>query len=843
MQINNQQLSSSNQLQTTTTDKLLELKQGELYRAQIKERISDSEAIIQIRGKEVLARFEGGVPSGEKVTVQVTGQTTGLTTRTKDTAITVKTIPEPNQNNQTESKALQELGVSQKDSSELKQAVKMLLDKGVTLTKESVQELRAFFEKSPGTSEQKLETIKALANKNLEVIPAHLRAVHEALHGRPVNEVIRDIINELNADFKDLPKEIRELINRVKNRDDIENIKRLLKANVPLDKIRNYITTILEKAQAVNFKINIDVDADQVSDAKPSLIELLKNLTKELQKETNLTKGLLQLQDELNKNEALTSVKKLEDSIQKALELYNRGRELGARQEIGAALAALVKEVNEHQAEYKTNTQQSMQQDTHQINHHNSQHPGQQSTTQSAQSNAQQSTMQSELPNTHQSAQQTTQTNIQQNTQNIEQQNTQQNGQQPNTIQNTYEINDQMQAGFQLDSKDLIVTRVTQKLAELTHEFRELKRDITRNLDNIQRLIEQSKTSSQQARQLLESTIKKLDNAILKSDIMLFTDMKTEKDLLKASGQLAEAKKLLAKGEQGKALEIVQNVKSALDKINFKPSDTKVMHFVSKEFLSASTNSATTLTSQMTELFSRTQLTEPSARQIYEMLRSYGLNHENELANKLIFKQGEGAQNHQQSQQQQQDINQQNMKALLMKLLRGELEGQNGKTMQMAEQALSNITGQQLLSKSEANTNLQTLYYNLPFILEDQVEKLQVYVNSRNKEQQMDWENCSLYFLIETKKLGEVGILINSTDRNLSVTLKNDKVDFKQKMEPLVEATKERLKEIGYNVGNILFTKMTEVKKENNNRMNINNTKEPIASQPIFTEKGLDFKI
>ena len=55
------------------------------------------------------------------------------------------------------------------------------------------------------------------------------------------------------------------------------------------------------------------------------------------------------------------------------------------------------------------------------------------------------------------------------------------------------------------------------------------------------------KNAYPQAKQMLETAISKLDNAILKSDMMLFTDMKTEKQLMNASTQLAEAKKLLSK--------------------------------------------------------------------------------------------------------------------------------------------------------------------------------------------------------------------------------------------------------------------------------------------------------
>ena len=77
--------------------------------------------------------------------------------------------------------------------------------------------------------------------------------------------------------------------------------------------------------------------------------------------------------------------------------------------------------------------------------------------------------------------------------------------------------------------------------------------------------------------------ISKLDKTILKSDMMLFTDMKTEKQLLQASTQLAEAKKLLSQGNHAEASKIVRDVKNMMDSINFKPSDQKIVHYVKGE--------------------------------------------------------------------------------------------------------------------------------------------------------------------------------------------------------------------------------------------------------------------
>ena len=154
-----------------------------------------------------------------------------------------------------------------------------------------------------------------------------------------------------------------------------------------------------------------------------------------------------------------------------------------------------------------------------------------------------------------------------------------------------YDLNEQMQS-LNIQSKDILVTKVTQRLAQVTHDFRELKREISRNLDNVERVVNTFKKNAYpQAKQMLETTISKLDNAILKSDMMLFTDMKTEKQLMNASTQLAEAKKLLAKGDHDQAGKIVNEVKTLVDKLIFKPSEQKIMHYVNKESMALGTSS------------------------------------------------------------------------------------------------------------------------------------------------------------------------------------------------------------------------------------------------------------
>jgi hypothetical protein len=150
------------------------------------------------------------------------------------------------------------------------------------------------------------------------------------------------------------------------------------------------------------------------------------------------------------------------------------------------------------------------------------------------------------------------------------------------------------------------------------------------------------------------------------------------------------------------------------------------------------------------------------------------------------------------------------------------------------EQALANITGQQLLNKQDAS-GIQNLFLQLPILLNKQVENVKIYVNSQKKGEKIDWENCSLYFVLETKKLGEVGISISAVNRNLSIAFKNDQTTFSEKVKPFVEIAKDRLQEIGYHVHSIQFQPFTE-------RVEMKKT-ESIQATSTYTEKGYDFSI
>ncbi|WP_102344853.1 hypothetical protein [Bacillus sp. Marseille-P3661] len=1147
MQIYNQ-LSTA---QPKMPEKPLELKRGELYKAQIKERISDSEAVLQIRGKEITATFEDKVPSENRVTVQVTGQ--------KDQGAVVKTIAvdtgiTSSPQSSSESKILQSVGISQNDSPELKSTVQMLLDKGVPVTKESVQVLKDFFEKAPGTTEAKLDTVKALANKRLEVTENHLRPIHEALHGKPLNQVLSDLAKEIDPEFefakkekvtlqpdsktgnivsqasqsnvtqavrtentqsqsndsntlelRDAIRKSRELVQQEPDlKKAVEKIREEVVKNPKLDRemaqkiekalseaeklqtigkerlvqaLKSAEEQLVKKEQQLSQTRNNQpnrVESTQIRAAKPSEVvaqvrnsvannpnlkqsietvkarivnesslskdvldkversiaetskllgqgrltagketlvndlnsieqdlqviesqktqqlqvvrrdqasselkqvesrpqqaqpasETVKQVKEEVQREPNLQKAVEKVRESVVNNPKIDRevAQKVEKALNEVRQLQQIGRESVGRERLAQALtqaeselkqveqrpqqtqpsSETVKHVKEEvqrepnlqravekvqnliannknidpevarnverlakqadqlnqagrdriinlldqivkslkQAETKlTNSITQNTDDSIDGLQANNSKPRQESAVRPSETLSQalkhiqkEPVLEKALeqvrkevssnPNLdlktvekiNQTFNQASQlqdkgrelaarqliinslTELQQEFAKSETQFVDNNQKQESA---QYDLNEQMQS-MNLNSKDIVVTKITQKLAQATHDFRELKRDISKNLDNVQRLVETFKNiANPQAKKMLETAISKLDNAILKSEMMLFTDMKTEKQLMQASTHLADAKKLLAKAKHADAAKIVQDVKALIDKINFKPSDQRVMHFVSKESAALENRPPSQqLLTQINET-ARTQLNQDgSPRQMFETLRSLGLNHDSDLAKSLVFQKsdGTGPDTSDQSQQQQ------NLKAALTKLAQMDSAENSPKVAQHAEQALNNLTGQQLLSKSDSG-NLQSMFFSLPLLLGENPENLQVFVNSQNEGEQVDWENCSLYFLLETKKLGDVGIMLTSTDRNLAITIKNDKPGFKEKMEPIAAITKAKLDEIGYNVNSISFTRMTPISNQQTSESSNQENQVTKPLRPVYTEKGMDYKI
>ncbi|MBP2242003.1 hypothetical protein J2Z40_002576 [Cytobacillus eiseniae] len=368
-----------------------------------------------------------------------------------------------------------------------------------------------------------------------------------------------------------------------------------------------------------------------------------------------------------------------------------------------------------------------------------------------------------------------------------------------------------------LDSKTVIVTEITAKLSQLTMDFKKAKQEVMNFLEH---LTKDHRIQAPQARQFLESSISKLDNAILKGNYMLYADMSTEKELLSASSQLARAKDLVMKGSYPEAQQIVKEVHALLERVNFKPSNTKMMHFVSEQSLiQKEGNPSKQLINELQQLTKPLPQQDYSARQVYETVKRLGISHENQLAH-FLTRSTKGEM-------------EPNIKSILLKMVQLENGVKDG--AQPLNQALTNLTGQQLLNKPDSS-GMQNTFMQFPVMVEHQNEQVKVFINAKKKGKGIDWENCQLYFVLETKKLGEIGVSVKATNRNLSITLKNNNEQFIRKAELLKEDAAERLNEIGYKVAAIHFKPFAEKSKESMNE-------EIVTPQEASDERGYDVKI
>lgn len=593
---------------------------------------------------------------------------------------------------------------------ELKQAITELYEKGLTPDKDTLQILKTYMNKFIGSQEEKIEVIKTLLGKDLEINLINLNAAYEALYGKELSEMLLELginskITEKLANNKDLDNFILQISNMKLNAvaldkisDFIDDALEILDINI--DSKRVLIKASNEIRQAANYRMD-DVGNRILDKALNELGKLLE------QKKDRPDDGIFEISDK----------DKQKIDIPKTVETNTRDFSDKTEDYVKSALASLT-----------------------------------------------------------------------------------------------------------MSGKDFIVTQISKRLNTVSQSFKELKLETAKNLDMVIRYInEESRTDILNAQNTLEKTIDKLDKVILKGDITLFTDMETEKELVRSSSDLAKAKEFLEKGEYEKAWRITEKVKDVFEKINWKPSDSRIVHFAKmKQTIEEASNDKERFHGAVKNFEDTINHGKGSGRMIYEVLRVLGADHEGEAARYLVAE----------------DVPKENIvtniKSSLLKMLVENISQKGDSIAQMADK----ITGQQLLSRSDKG-GFQSMFFSLPLIIGGRMKDVKLFINSKKEKEKLDWENCSIYFLIETKKLGETGILLSSSGRNLTINLKNDREDFEEDVKPLLIEFKENLIELGYEVGNIVFTKFN----------NKNEAKDKIETEKVKMHnmnsamKGFDIKI
>ncbi|MEK4564611.1 hypothetical protein MKX54_08085 [Alkalihalobacillus sp. FSL R5-0424] len=789
------------------------LKQGEVLRGATFQPISDTEATINVRGKELTVKVDGKMPTSNQANFIVTSvDEDGIrvqewspkeATHAPKLGIGSQALLDANDSLSNEAvrntrgslmEAAIKSGIS-RPTGLLLDAMTLVQESGRPLSEETIRELSNFLKSS--SDKPKLQAVEALLSKNLPIRESHLQAIHETRTGKPLNDIVKGLEQQLQPkdqnlnSLKDrvvqqliqltsdkqlssvqqaLIKEFQSQLSQAITVDKIDQLSQLITKTLQTDQAFQGETTQpkpVEPIDTVNLKeqsvaalpkqkeplLQVSNERTEGKPSEPQKYPLqqvvqkqreqLQQLAQTIELEENPHKALESIKSDLQSQPVLEhdQVSRLIDQLEIASARLHTGRELAARTVLSTAIE----------------TELSM------------------------------------LPNP------------------IDQLPSEE-------VSNRFMQNEQI---VPMQSKQIAVTTVTDKMAQLTNEFKNFQQETIRTLRQIQvDLTTPQRSDTHASKNQLDSIIRKLDHSILRGEAMQFADMKTEKQLMLASSKLAEARQHLSAGRNQQAADIVANVQKQVEAITYKPSETKVVAESALQQLNHEQKKP-----QTTPLFHMEEAAAKAkagtARGAFEAVKQLGLNHEADFAQK--FSQRES----------QKDVPlERNLKQSLIQLVKSQDEV--GKSSQLASQALQHVTGQQLLSKQEAQP-LQSLFFQLPLVLEQKVEQLQCYIQSKKEGEQVDWQNCSLYFLMETPRLGEIGISIKAVQRQLSVTLSNDQKDFKLKMEPLVEKAIAKVEEVGYTISSISFSSFSK----NQNAESIQSPKNQVYS----SDKGFDFKI
>ncbi|MCT4634580.1 MAG: hypothetical protein N4A76_17845 [Firmicutes bacterium] len=376
-----------------------------------------------------------------------------------------------------------------------------------------------------------------------------------------------------------------------------------------------------------------------------------------------------------------------------------------------------------------------------------------------------------------------------------------------------------------IESRNTLITEVTEKIAEVTDKFNDFKSDFLKTLRDINYRIDNGQITKSEVVDGLNDQIDKLDKLILKSEVNLYLDMKSEKKLLVMSKDLLNARNLMSEGKVSEAKKIVVSVEETMVKMKFKPSNKKIVHNLNRKALFSSDKYLSE--KQYLKNISKLGSGSKSPRMLLEKLRTMGLNNGFEVDEFINSKRN------------QEENYEKNFKNVL-------LENKNNTQLSMEKisgilKTLNNISGQQMINKGGAPGENQTMMFNIPVDVMNQQKEMKVYINSKKENQKLDWENFSMYLAIDLPVFGNTGIKISAINRDMKISIKNDRDDIEIIKDALVDSFKEDLKEIGYNIVSVNIGKLSE--KEGEAMLKSVSVSQSKVSSYFPDKKGFDLKL
>lgn len=360
---------------------------------------------------------------------------------------------------------------------------------------------------------------------------------------------------------------------------------------------------------------------------------------------------------------------------------------------------------------------------------------------------------------------------------------------------------------FEKTFRVFMVEKVTVEMKEVKEEFMSFQQQVTKTLEP---LIYKA-PERQEMEKSITDMIYEFESIMTKSKMTLFTSMAQERKLVGLLSTLEEAKRMMDT-DVSKTKELLQEIKTSLEKMEFMPKESKIKAYARTEAYKALMNEHEVLAINLKD---QIRMPSKTSRNQLELLRTMGLNHDTEVIQTL-------------EKNTVTEIN--NLKNTLMEFFKGEKFSSESS---IANDTLQNISGQQLLSKLEVQSMTQELYFNIPYQSVNKIKNLNVYINSKKESEKIDWKNSTLYFVFELNHYGKTGIKISSYNKKVDMTIKNDTPQLEKVTRKIFEKFLEGLEEIGYRNGRVQFVPMTM------------NPKEPVQEKKeVYNESGrFDIKI
>ena len=334
-----------------------------------------------------------------------------------------------------------------------------------------------------------------------------------------------------------------------------------------------------------------------------------------------------------------------------------------------------------------------------------------------------------------------------------------------------------------VNGRQIMVREVTAHLATMTNTFRSEQATVTKQLGQVASLIEKSPHASRPA---LETVSTRLNQLVQKTDALLHTDPVQEKQLVTMTAKLDVALSLLSTKPQESA-RLVKEVRATLNDFRYAPNQARIEYI------------------------------PHGATRAGELPAVAPLKLDSTLTGRAIQ---ETAQRVQANAQLSQAASNAQASALSVRSDTTNPEAQRLASFFQVQQTLNRLDGGQL----------HQLLFALPAKVQEIDTGIHVHIQNREAGDVVDWENSVLYIRLETPRLGEIGVKLEATDRNLRLTLEHDDANVERLARPLLGKIEQTLEAIGYNSVTTQVKPLTKSEK--------------VAEEPkVVPTSGYDFRI